>query len=53
MMVLTRLMALGIPAAPLRDAILAPLSAKNIAIATMKEASKELLGVELPVSVKR
>lgn len=50
--VLTRLMDRGLPALPLHDAILVQQSAKDIAIATMQEASRELLGVELPVSLK-
>ncbi len=52
MRVLTRLMDRGLPALPLHDAILVQQSAKDIAIATMQEASRELLGVELPVSLK-
>ena len=52
MMVLTRLMDRGLPALGLHDAILVQQSAKDIAIAIMQEASMELLGVELPVSVK-
>lgn len=52
MLVLTRLLHLGIPALPLHDAVLVQASARDIATAVMKEASKELLGVELPVGVK-
>jgi hypothetical protein len=52
MMVLTRMMAKGLPALALHDAILTQTSAKNAAIAVMQEASRELLGVELPVSLK-
>jgi hypothetical protein len=52
MKVLTRLMERGLPSAALHDAILVQQSARDVAIATMLEASMELLGVELPVSVK-
>lgn len=52
MRVLTSLMGRGLPALPLHDAILVQQSAKDVAIATMQEASRELLGVKLPVSIK-
>ena len=52
MTVLTRMTKKNIPLLPLHDAVLCPASAKDIAIATMQEASRELLGVTLPVSLK-
>lgn len=53
MRVLIRLMGRGLPVLPLHDAILVQQSAKDIAIAIMQQAAMELLGVELPVSVRR
>lgn len=52
MMVLTRLMDRGLPALPLHDAILVQQSARDTAMAAMQDASMELLGVALPVSLK-
>lgn len=49
MRVLASMMGRGLPALPLHDAILVQQSAKDIAIATMQEASLEMLGVVLPV----
>jgi hypothetical protein len=50
---LVNLMNQGLPALPLHDAILIQTSAKDAAINAMQEASFELLGVALPVSIKR
>lgn len=52
MMVLTRLMDRGLPALPLHDAILVQQSARDTAMAAMQDASMELLGIKLPVSIK-
>jgi hypothetical protein len=52
MKVLISLMDMNLPVLGLHDAILVQESAKDIAAATMQEASRAVLGVELPVSVK-
>jgi hypothetical protein len=52
MAVLTRLMHKDIPALPMHDGIMVQASAKDVAVRVMKEATLDLLGVALPVSLK-
>jgi DNA-binding MarR family transcriptional regulator len=52
MLVLERLMDKGIPALPMHDGIMVQESAKDVAIEIMSGASRELVGVALPVDLK-
>jgi hypothetical protein len=52
MMVLTDLMQQGIPALGLHDGLLVPVSKTDIALQAMRTASKAVVGVELPCTVK-
>lgn len=49
---LERLEAQGVPAMPFHDGIAAPISARDVALRAMEEASKAALGVPLPVAEK-
>jgi hypothetical protein len=42
----------GVPALPIHDGALIPASKKNVALATMREAARSILGVALPVKAK-
>jgi hypothetical protein len=52
LMVLRDLMEQGIPALGLHDGLLVPVSKSEMALKAMRAASKQVVGVELPCSVK-
>jgi hypothetical protein len=52
MAVLTDLMTKDIPALGLHDGLLVPVSARDVALKTMRHWSRQLMGIELPCSVK-
>lgn len=52
MRTLRDLMAQGIAALPIHDGIMVPISKQNLALAAMRDASRVIVGVELPVKSK-